>query len=463
MKHFALSFTLLTITNCLYSQTENIKKVITGKWLLELRHNDIGIAKTYMEFESNENTFKAYARKKADKDILGSGKAILARTFTKSFKKGSLLHITNGTAIATKDTVLLKGIFKSAIGNYNFKGYVLNGQLVGELSNRAGQKRGSLSGAKTLQNGPLENYPDIFQKSLLLTEEKIFNKAILKTDDWKQFKTNMEKVSLKVQDDVEMVFAFFYNAGKLPISHFALLKMLEEKNNWQPSKNKFISFEEKNTTTAYMKISSFSGMAYEMDSMFNVIYKNNTYKNLIVDLRDNSGGSIEAGMAFAKHVIDSTQYGGIFLTQKWFNANTTIPLVKDYTQFKTFNESSFNLIIEGIHKTDGLCLKIEPHAIRYNGNVFVLTNKKTGSTCEPIVYALKKQKNCTIIGEKTAGGMLNGEIFPLANGYSMVIPTADYYTADGFRIDQQGVMPTIKTPSKEALDYVMMNLIIKKK
>ena len=57
------------------------------------------------------------------------------------------------------------------------------------------------------------------------------------------------------------------------------------------------------------------------------------------------------------------------------------------------------------------------------------------------------------MGGRTAGAMLNGEKFEVGNGFTLFIPTADYYTSDGKRIDQIGVAPHIK--SKEALEYVL--------
>jgi C-terminal processing protease CtpA/Prc len=40
-----------------------------------------------------------------------------------------------------------------------------------------------------------------------------------------------------------------------------------------------------------------------------------------------------------------------------------------------------------------------------------------------------------------------------------MIPTADYYTVDGFRIDQNGVKPDIEVNQSEALEYVLNSLI----
>ena len=39
------------------------------------------------------------------------------------------------------------------------------------------------------------------------------------------------------------------------------------------------------------------------------------------------------------------------------------------------------------------------------------------------------------------------------------IPTADYYTSDGYRIEQNGVKPDIETKSEEALNKVLSELI----
>lgn len=55
--------------------------------------------------------------------------------------------------------------------------------------------------------------------------------------------------------------------------------------------------------------------------------------------------------------------------------------------------------------------------------------------------------------------MLNGEIFVLDKGFKLIVPTADYYTSDGFKIDQNGVKPNIETKEQDALEYVLTNLI----
>jgi len=60
----------------------------------------------------------------------------------------------------------------------------------------------------------------------------------------------------------------------------------------------------------------------------------------------------------------------------------------------------------------------------------------------------------------TAGTMLNGEQSDLKNGFSVFVPTADYYTSDGQRIEQNGVQPNIVLGEDEdALHYTIDQLI----
>lgn len=448
----------LNMTSC---QTQSVirNETLQGKWFIDLQQDDIGAVRTFIEFETNNENFEAFTRKKADKDILGGWTAMLGRTFTKSFKHGSLLRVVNGVHQIENDTLKLTGIFTTPMGNFYFNGHVTDHKLYAELTNRANQLRGTIKGEKKQVKEPLEDYPALFEQAVQLTEDKIYNRDLLQTGEWKSFVKNMRKTSAKVQDDLEMVFAYFYYAGKLPVSHYALMIIPQNKNEdtADEKETKYIFLEEKSAETAYLKITSFGGTALEMDRTFEIINQRN-YKNLIVDLRNNSGGSVEAGIAFASSIVDSTLYAGVLLTQKWFNQNKQLPAIGDYPNFHHFTEANFDLIIEGIHNTEGLCLKIIPKETVYRGNLYILTNGRTASTCEPIIYELKKQKRAVIVGEKTAGAMLNGELFELDKGFSMVIPTADYYASDGFRIDQNGIHPDIETKREDALKFLLDKL-----
>lgn len=432
--------------------------ILEGDWLLKIQHKDIGVVNAMMQFENDGQNFHAFSRKGADREILGFWTASLGRIFTDDFKKGSLLRITDGITAMRNDTLRLAAIFSSVLGDNYFNGYLIDGKMHAILRNGKKEFVGSIVATKNILRVPIENYSAIIDETLELTKAKIFNPKIPKTDEWEKFEENIKRFAPKAQDDLEMVFAFFYYAGKLPISHYALIKIPNETEKKKSDAEKLLFLEELDSSNVLLRVKSFGGSAGAMDSIFGLVEKKN-YRNLIIDLRNNPGGSVAAGMEMAKNLADTTFYGGVFLTQKWFKEHDSIPNPSQFSDLPHFTDANYDLIIEGIHQQKALCLKVVPKKKTFTGNVFILTSNKTASTCEPIVYGLKRRGLATIVGEKTAGSMLNGEVFKISHGYSVIVPTADYYTADGYRIDQNGVEPNIKVPSEEALDYVLENLI----
>jgi hypothetical protein len=375
---------------------------------------------------------------------------------TDDFKNGALLNITDGSITQKQDTAILEGIFRSAIGNYYINGKVFNGQLTAQLTNVNDETRGILTGKKARPDLPLRDYTTLVQEALDSAERNIYSPSPLQTNKWQRFKNRITKVAPRLQDDVEMVFAFFYYADKLPFSHFSLIKKKQQQGDTTTQK-RYAHLTEKPESTGYLDIASFAGRAEEIDSIFRVIQKRE-YKQLIVDLRGNPGGSVEAGLRFAQHVTDTNFNAGILLTKKWFSEHDTIPAYRDFNEFTHFTKANYNLLMDGINRKRGLVLKVIPRPNPYMGQLFILTDGQTASTCEPIVYGLKQINRAQIIGATTAGSMLNAEYFELSDGFSLVVPTADYYTNDGYRIEQNGVEPDIKTDPSNALSYVMNNL-----
>ncbi len=450
---------LFIYLNILFSFVINAQNSkIDGKWLVDFTHPDIGVVKTILEFETKEKTFYAFSRKDADKLLLGKLKAPMIRGMS-NFKNGSLIRVEKGEFTEVIDTIKLKGIIVTSMGNYNFIGTIYNDKLNVNISKSNLKTFGTIIGTRAKITLPLEDYGKLFNKAIEISKEKIYKKSLFDEKKWKNFISNMNEILPEIQDDLEMVSAFYYFGNKLETSHFALLKSENNENEaLNLKKSNQILLEEKTEKTAYLKITSFNGSASEIDSVFNVINLKN-YKNLIIDLQNNSGGTVEAGMALANNIFNKTVNGGVFLTQKWFNQNEVIPTLKEYSQFESFSESNFDLIINGIHSKKGLYLKVNPKPKSFQGNLYVLTNKKTASTCEPIVYELIQQKRATIVGEKTAGAMLNAEKFNLYNNFYIYVPTADYYTSDGFRIEQNGVTPNVETKSEVAFQKVFTELI----
>lgn len=454
---FLTLFMAFPHTDTIAAPAQPAENSLGGTWLLEMTSPDIGTVRMIMTFESDSATFIAYTRKKAANDILGGFKTGLAKLFTKDFEEGCLARIYKGKITRENNKLILKGVFSSPLGRSYFAGTVSDGRMTAELLDRNQKNRGTITGTKNTMPLPLADYRALIRNATDTTKLRIFKREMTTGKAWNTFERRISKRAALAQDDLEMVFSFFYLAGKLPFSHYALIKTVDDTTAGGADEAN-VSFEMREPGVGYLKVSSFDGTAAEMDNVFEKIFSSKP-DYLIIDLRDNGGGTVEAGMELASFIVDSTYYGGVFLTQKWFATHTAPPPLNDYPKLPLFNASSFELIIKGIHEQEGLCLQVVPAKQHYPGKVYVLTNGNTASTCEPLVHAFRHYKLAVIVGEKTAGAMLNGEFFPLQEGFSLVVPTADYYACDGQRLDHKGVEPNIKIKQAEALDHVLRVLI----
>ncbi|MEP7220368.1 MAG: S41 family peptidase, partial [Bacteroidota bacterium] len=91
----------------------------------------------------------------------------------------------------------------------------------------------------------------------------------------------------------------------------------------------------------------------------------------------------------------------------------------------------------------------------FTGQLFVLTNSGTASAAEPLAALLQETGRGRLIGERTRGYMLSSETYDLADGWSLRIPTADYYTAAGRRLENAGVVPDLPAASASALEEAL--------
>lgn len=179
------------------------------------------------------------------------------------------------------------------------------------------------------------------------------------------------------------------------------------------------------------------------------IVENTAYKNLIIDLRNNGGGGIDAAFAFAKYIVKEDMEVGYFPTNKLVYSGYQPEVFNKLPELQPKSTEEFG---NELKATPGVKLIFKkPSNPVFTGKLYILTNGYTASTCEPIVYALKNTKNATIIGEKTYGAMLAASPFVVSGKYMLMLPIADFYTYDGARLDQVGVRPDIEVKSENAL------------
>jgi peptidase S41-like protein len=407
---------------------------------------------TFLKVEQTNDQFIITSPKNADVRLFGGFKARLGRIFGKSPQKGIFVTIDskqNGDS-------LLGAMKIPMLGKLKFKGIYNNGLLNGEMIKNDTILVGNIRGKESQRRSI--DYSYLFPKIIEITENNIYSKTVLQTDEWKKFQKQLKKTLNNVQDDIELFFGFNLLSLKLPFSHYNLIlqETTEEEENSSAEnlekKEATVIYEKKNESTAYLKIANFSSSTKELADVLPKIIKENP-KNLIIDLRDNGGGGIEAAFEFGKYIMDNSIEIGYFVTNKLQYTGFDIDLFKDLSVAEPQTTDEF---IETLKHGKGAKLVFNnPDTPVFLGNIFILTNGGTASTCEPIVYVLKESKRATIIGEKTAGAMLSATYFDISGKYKLVLPIADFYTYDGVRLDGVGVSPNIETTSENALDKAL--------
>lgn len=446
MKSYGMKINLIIVL-LLMSSTSFAQKN-QSHYKSEIDFGNGTVFSTFLDVTIAKDEFKITSPKNADVRMLGWTKARLARIIGKSPKKGIIISI-KGKQISDS---LIGETKIPMFGELRFKGVIKNEILVGEFYSNDTISVGSLNGVNTTEKRNEYNY--LYPLLLQIVQDNIYSKDALKTKEWNKFQKQIEKLCNSGYDDIELFLGFNIQNQKLPFTHLSLFISQDEVNFDQVTNSKnSVVFEEKNDSTAYVLIKDFSSSKDELAIILPRIVENENYKNLIIDLRDNGGGGLDPAFEFAKYIVNKDMEVGYFVTNKLQNSGYEPDLFKTLPELQPKSNKEFT---NDLKTTSGVKLIFKkPENPVFKGNLYLLTNGNTASTCEPIVYALKNNGSAIVIGEKTYGGMLAGSPFDISGKYRIMLPIADFYTYDGIRLDKVGVIPDIEVKSEEALEKAL--------
>jgi carboxyl-terminal processing protease len=96
--------------------------------------------------------------------------------------------------------------------------------------------------------------------------------------------------------------------------------------------------------------------------------------------------------------------------------------------------------------------------------VVVLVDGGTASASEITAAALNERIGATVVGQRTFGKGLFGQVFELSNGGALDLIVGSYYTPNGENINKKGIAPDVRakddpaTKRDEALDRALLTL-----
>jgi carboxyl-terminal processing protease len=163
----------------------------------------------------------------------------------------------------------------------------------------------------------------------------------------------------------------------------------------------------------YVRIAQFSETTgADLNAALKDLRKHNgaPLKGLVLDMRDNPGGVLEAAVAVADTFLDS----GVIVTAKGRTP-----------------DSKFEM-----DATPGDALNGAP--------IVVLVNGGSASAAEIVAGALKDQHRAKLMGRTTFGKGSVQTIIPLSDDRAVKLTTSLYYTPSGVSINHRGIAPDIE-------------------
>lgn len=160
----------------------------------------------------------------------------------------------------------------------------------------------------------------------------------------------------------------------------------------------------------YIRISTFGEDTTDLAQQAAQDLKDKNVKGIILDLRDNTGGYVDAAQGVASLWLDK----GAVITE----------------------ERSDSKLISTVKATGGNILHDIP--------TVVLVNGATASASEITAGALRDSVGAKLVGTKTYGKGLVQEVVDLNNGDKLKVTIAKWYTPKGVNINKEGLEPDQK-------------------
>ena len=158
---------------------------------------------------------------------------------------------------------------------------------------------------------------------------------------------------------------------------------------------------------AYISISQFaSDTGTELKDTLNNM-NISKFKGLILDMRYNHGGELNAAVQVASYFVPTGPV--VYIVDKQGNIDTKM--------------------------ASGTYLGMP---------MVVLVNEESASAAEIVAGAIKDEKTATLVGVKTFGKGIVQTIFPLDSGTSVKLTTAKYLTPNKVSINKIGIEPDVK-------------------
>lgn len=187
---------------------------------------------------------------------------------------------------------------------------------------------------------------------------------------------------------------------------------------------------------AVLRLRSFDSDVYEraqIDGFFELIRAKARF--LVIDLRGNGGGAVDALSHFLSQLLSEGTAVGVYVNRD---------MASRYERAK--GEPSSDAAQIAAWSDRKYRVRRGPSA-PFSGRVAVLISRSSASASEITAAALRDHANALLAGQPSAGKVLMSIHANLAEGYKLQLPTSDYVTSKGARLEGSPLRPHILLPS----------------
>lgn len=195
----------------------------------------------------------------------------------------------------------------------------------------------------------------------------------------------------------------------------------------------------------YLKIPSFKKDSFSKEKLQTLTKSIQNYHKIILDLRGNSGGNFVAGLRLLSLFLCAEKEIGSLKKQ----------IVKQTGPFYLKDDLDESVQIQQM-KNDLVRLKTFSNYDCWSQPIVVLVNRESASTAEMVAQALRDYRGAQLVGEATAGAMLQGVWYDLpeiGRHVSISIPEALYQTQQGLILEGKGVRDVKQLKEKRLQDF----------
>ncbi len=162
---------------------------------------------------------------------------------------------------------------------------------------------------------------------------------------------------------------------------------------------------------AYIRISQFqTDTGHDFKDALNALKNEDHIHGLVLDLRNNPGGVLQASVAVAD----------------------------------AFLEKGLIVYTEGRQPSSHLKYRASGNDLLDGAPIAVLINQGSASASEIVAGALKDHSRATLLGTQSYGKGSVQSVLPLSDARAIKLTTAYYYTPNGATIHKQGIVPDIE-------------------